>query len=219
MNKCIKPCMFAALIVAVVFGGSGAKAPKEKTNQNRNIGITSTLLEVNAKDFENHQSYDILNSRSALDTQTLFDNEREMANKANRDRIEKIKLVNRVKTEKALNENYIENKAMAQLLKAKEAMPDVSYVGSYVLTAYCACPRCCGHSTGRTAMGTTATAGRTVGCNSLPLGTKIYIEGYGQYVVEDTGGMSSNVIDMFCGSHGEALGFGKGSANVYVINE
>ena len=98
-----------------------------------------------------------------------------------------------------------------------EPEPTYTYIGGYTLTAYCPCAYCCGHSTGLTANGTVATPNHTVASNSLPLGTHIYIEGYGEYVVEDRGGMSSSVIDIFFGSHGEALGFGKGYADVYIV--
>lgn len=93
----------------------------------------------------------------------------------------------------------------------------MTYLGRYSLTAYCSCANCCGKSDGITASGTQATAGRTVACNSLPMGTVISINGH-QYVVEDTGGMGGNVIDIFFNSHEEALNFGRQSADVYLVN-
>ena len=92
----------------------------------------------------------------------------------------------------------------------------MTYLGTYSLTAYCSCVNCCGKSNGITASGTQATAGRTVACNSLPLGTVISINGY-QYVVEDTGGMGGNVIDIYFDSHEEAINFGRQSADVYLV--
>ena len=93
----------------------------------------------------------------------------------------------------------------------------MTYLGTYSLTAYCSCVNCCGKSNGITASGTQATAGRTVACNSLPIGTVISINGH-QYVVEDTGGMGGNVIDIFFDSHEEAINFGRQSADVYLVN-
>ena len=93
----------------------------------------------------------------------------------------------------------------------------MTYLGTYSLTAYCSCVNCCGKSNGITASGTQATAGRTVACNSLPLGTVISINGH-QYVVEDTGGMGGNVIDIYFSSHEEAINFGRQSAEVYLVN-
>ena len=92
-----------------------------------------------------------------------------------------------------------------------------SYLGTYKITHYCSCNQCCGWSTGITASGTYATAGRTVACNSLPFGTRIIING-NVYTVEDTGGMGGNTIDIFVGSHQEALNLGVYYADVYLAN-
>ena len=81
-----------------------------------------------------------------------------------------------------------------------------SYLGTFQLTAYDASEGGWGHAT---ASGAYATAGKTVACNSIPMGTKIYIEGYGYYIVEDTGGMGNNVIDVFMNSHSETTNFGR----------
>lgn len=65
----------------------------------------------------------------------------------------------------------------------------------FQLTAYCsAC-----NTGNKTSSGTYPVAGRTVACNSFPLGTRVMIEGYGEYVVEDRGGMGGNVIDIYLG--------------------
>ena len=94
-----------------------------------------------------------------------------------------------------------------------------TFVGNYKLTAYCPCSICCGEwAGGPCASGNYPSAGYTVACNSLPLGTVIYIEGYGTYVVEDTGGMGGSVIDIFFNTHEEALAFGASYANVYIVN-
>ena len=94
-----------------------------------------------------------------------------------------------------------------------------SFVGNYKLTAYCPCSICCGEWAGSPcSSGNYPTAGHTVACNSLPEGTVIYIEGYGTYVVEDTGGMGHGVIDIFFNTHDEALAFGCGYADVYIVN-
>lgn len=93
---------------------------------------------------------------------------------------------------------------------------DIS-LGTYTLTAYCSCTKCCGKwSGGPTASGTTPTQGRTVACNSLSFGTKISING-NIYTVEDTGNMSDNVIDIYFNSHSEALQFGRQKAEVFLV--
>ena len=100
----------------------------------------------------------------------------------------------------------------------EENTPSMEYMGVYELTAYCSCASCCGWSTGITASGTTVCEGRTVALNGVPFGTVIYIEGLGERVVEDTGGMASNVIDVYHSSHSAALKFGrKKNVTVYKV--
>ena len=85
-------------------------------------------------------------------------------------------------------------------------------IGVYELTAYEWTGNPC-------ANGNYPTTGYTVACNSLPLGTRIYIEGYGEYVVEDRGGMADNVIDIYYGDVDACFQFGRRSAQVYIIND
>lgn len=86
-------------------------------------------------------------------------------------------------------------------------------------SAYCFCSKCCGKTTGITASGTKATAGRTVAMSSkYSFGTKVEIKGMGTYVVEDRGGaIKGNKIDIYFGSHQEALNFGRRTVYLRVI--
>lgn len=68
----------------------------------------------------------------------------------------------------------------------------------------------------RTASGTIPQEGRTVACNSLPLGTKVLING-NTYIVEDRGGMANNVIDVFVESYDKAIQLGRQKAIVEVL--
>ena len=90
---------------------------------------------------------------------------------------------------------------------------------TYKVTAYCSCAKCCGKTTGRTASGTQATAGRTVAASSqFAFGTKLNIGGH-TYTVEDRGGaINGNRIDIFVNSHAEALRWGVRYLNVDVVN-
>lgn len=89
-------------------------------------------------------------------------------------------------------------------------------IGTYKLTAYCPCSKCCGKwAGGNTSSGTIPTQGRTVACNTLPAGTKVNINGH-DYIVEDTGSMKGNVVDIFFNSHQEALNFGVQYAEVFI---
>lgn len=101
------------------------------------------------------------------------------------------------------------------MVKAKE------YLGRYKLTAYCPCEKCCGANTGKTATGTTAIQGRTIGVNpkDIPYGTVVEIDGK-EYVAEDTGGaIGNNHIDIFFDNHADALDFGVKYADVYKVVE
>lgn len=81
----------------------------------------------------------------------------------------------------------------------------------FTATGYCSCAKCCGKTTGTTASGTKATAGRTVAMSSkYAFGTKVEIKGMGTYTVEDRGGaINGNKIDIYFASHQEALNFGR----------
>ena len=93
------------------------------------------------------------------------------------------------------------------------------YAGEFKLTGYCNCSKCCGHSSGKTASGTYPVEGRTVAASKkFPFGTKLYIEGLGEYVVEDRGGFASNVIDVYSNTHsGCYRAEYNRTAKVYVI--
>lgn len=64
------------------------------------------------------------------------------------------------------------------------------------------------HTGNPTASGTMPQAGRTVACNFLALNSHVVIDGH-EYIVEDTGGMNGNVIDIFVDSEEEALQLGR----------
>lgn len=91
-----------------------------------------------------------------------------------------------------------------------------TYLGNFRLTAYCNCSKCCGQwSGGATASGTTPTPGRTVAMGGIAFGTKLLINGQ-VYTVEDRGTAYGHV-DIYMGSHSEALNFGMQYADVYVV--
>lgn len=87
-------------------------------------------------------------------------------------------------------------------------------------TAYCPCVKCCGKSDGITASGVKAVQGVTVATDkSLPFGTKIYIEGVGERIVQDRGGsIKGNRIDIYFDSHEEALEFGRQTIEIEVLS-
>ncbi|MEG1257180.1 3D domain-containing protein [Clostridium sp.] len=52
----------------------------------------------------------------------------------------------------------------------------------------------------------------------IPLGTKLYIEGYGLAIAEDTGGaIVGNKVDIYVNSYEEAVNWGRRQINVYIL--
>lgn len=98
------------------------------------------------------------------------------------------------------------------------------YLGEYTLTAYCACPICCGRwSNGYTATGTLATEGHTIAVDPgvVPYGSKVLLiwpDGtQHEYIAEDCGsGINGNRIDVFIADHEAARVFGVQHAAAYL---
>ena len=96
----------------------------------------------------------------------------------------------------------------------------------YVITAYCACYDCCNKRPtdkgyGITASGVKAQQGITVAADTkvLPFGTKIYIEGVGERIVQDTGSaIKGKKIDLYFENHQEAWNFGRQTKEVTILN-
>jgi 3D (Asp-Asp-Asp) domain-containing protein len=74
----------------------------------------------------------------------------------------------------------------------------------------------------KTASGTHPTVGRTVAVDPrvIPLGSKIHIEGVGEWIAEDTGGkIKGKRLDLFLPSVEKCIDFGKRTLDVYVLTE
>ena len=110
-----------------------------------------------------------------------------------------------------------------------EPEPALESLGEYKITHYCSCPVCCGvwaenrpvDENGQeivyTASGARAEAGRTIAVDPdvIPLGSAVIINGQ-EYIAQDTGGaIQGQRIDIYCGSHEEALQLGVITAEVY----
>ena len=143
----------------------------------------------------------------------------------------KVKYQNDVEIEKSVISEVVVQEPVNKIIQVRKkstsrssTLPRTSSSSStggtvYKITAYCPCSKCCGKSTGRTASGTKATAGRTVAASSkFAFGTKLNIGGH-VYTVEDRGGaVTGNKIDIFVNSHAEALQWGVRYLNVSVVN-
>ena len=95
-------------------------------------------------------------------------------------------------------------------------------LGSFRLSFYCTCEKCCGaYATGLTKSGTTVTEGRTIAVDPkvIPLGSRVYIDGYGVFIAEDVGSaIMENKIDIAVGNHEQALKLGIDEATVYLVS-
>ena len=143
----------------------------------------------------------------------------------------KVKYQNDVEIEKSVISEVVVQEPVNKIVQVQKkvtsrssTLPRVSNTSTtggtvYKITAYCPCSKCCGKTTGRTASGTKATAGRTVAASSkFAFGTKLNIGGH-VYTVEDRGGaINGNKIDIFVNSHAEALAWGVRYLNVNVVN-
>ena len=76
------------------------------------------------------------------------------------------------------------------------------------------------HTGNRTATGTVARVGIiAVDPRVIPLGTRVYVEGYGYATAEDTGGaIKGNRIDIFLNSNAECVNWGRRSVKVYILD-
>ncbi|WCS69195.1 hypothetical protein Goe27_00790 [Bacillus phage vB_BsuM-Goe27] len=55
--------------------------------------------------------------------------------------------------------------------------------------------------------------------NVIPLGSRVYVEGYGEAVAADTGGaIKGNRIDLFIPSQSQAVDYGKRTVKVDILN-
>ena len=95
-------------------------------------------------------------------------------------------------------------------------------LGNFKLTFYCACEQCsCGYGN-NTATGTKCTEGRTIAVDPkvIPLGSEVFIEGFGSFIAEDTGGaIKQNKIDIYLSDHDRCYSLGVANANVYLMNK
>ena len=101
----------------------------------------------------------------------------------------------------------------------KDNINNSSYKGKFKITTYCPCSECNG-GWNCTALGTELTPGRTIAVDPsiIPLGSKVYIDGIGYRIAEDTGGrIKGNIIDLCIGSHEEAQYITYYDKDVYVV--
>lgn len=113
----------------------------------------------------------------------------------------------------------LKNEEVEETDKKEEIACDYISLGTFKLTAYCNCSKCCGKwAGGATASGVMPTANHTIAVdtNLIPFGTVVMING-NTYVAEDTGSaIKGNKIDIYFDSHQEAMNFGVQYSEVFV---
>ena len=105
-------------------------------------------------------------------------------------------------------------------------MNEPEYIGEFEITYYTAGPESTGKTPehpayGITRSGTTVEEGRTIAADwdVLAPGTKVYIEGIGERIVEDTGGLIvGECIDVYVEDVELARQLGRHKADVYILD-
>lgn len=103
-----------------------------------------------------------------------------------------------------------EEKQVGTEMSSPEGM---TYYANMELTAYVWTGNPC-------ADGVYPETGYTAACNDPALWHKwVYIEGVGTYYIHDTGGMASNVIDIYFETYDACVNFGRQTASVYILED
>ena len=138
--------------------------------------------------------------------------------------------VQETKVTEQITKTVAETSAPVEKQTEQPEEPKLVCLGTYKLTAYCGCSKCCGKwgenrpvdengkTIVRTAGGYRAVEGVTVAADIsiLPYGTKVIINDH-EYTVQDRGGsINGNKIDIYFESHQAALEFGVQYADVYI---
>lgn len=109
---------------------------------------------------------------------------------------------------------YAEAEEVIEPEEIAEESPEeeLEYLGTFEMTAYEWTGNPC-------ANGNYPEVGYTVACNSLPLGTTVYIEGVGYRVVEDRGAEWHGDwwMDLYLGDVDSCYAWGVRSVDVYIV--
>ena len=125
-------------------------------------------------------------------------------------------------TETVMDDDYVNAGPGAVQVPVEEEPeePEEVSLGLFTVTGYCGCDRCSGgHNL--TYSGTVPTPNHTISADLdyFPLGTRLEIDGI-VYTVEDKGSsVNGNILDIFYGSHEEALAKGTYTAEVFLVQD
>jgi len=122
--------------------------------------------------------------------------------------------------------NYMANEEKVvisepQVNEERIADGNKTYLGKFKITHYCACQKCCGaNAQGITASGKKVEEGKTIAVDTkvIKMGSKVLIDGYGEYEAQDTGSaIKGNIIDVYVADHNQALQMGVQYKDVYLL--
>lgn len=107
---------------------------------------------------------------------------------------------------------------MKWLLVLLLTLPVYAEYRTFELSFYCNCMVCCGrYAGGLTASGTVPKRYRTAASNTLSLGARVRIEGYGWRTIEDRmSGAYSHRLDVYVPSHKQAKQLGIQNRRVWI---
>ena len=116
----------------------------------------------------------------------------------------------------------IKYEELDEMSKLKEQGYEFAYMGDFKISHYCdeRTAHICGGGNGITASGKPTEVGWTVAADTsvLPMGTIIYVEGYGFREVCDRGGaVKDKKIDILVTTHDEAMSMGIKHKDVWVL--
>lgn len=207
--------LVAALAIAVAGGGFGVgngsekKLTEDKIKALQSVNVDTIIKSVHQT---NKLATNVLNRNTtdALPIQVENETQNQSLIIETNESVKTTKKKSKKSTKKKTNKK--------KKRKNKKRKKSYKKVGTFKITGYCSCSRCCGKETGITASGTVATAGRTIAADTsqFSFGSKLVINGH-TYTVEDRGGaIKGNRIDIFFSSHSKALDWGVRYCDVYV---
>lgn len=121
---------------------------------------------------------------------------------------------------------------LEEVIVLEPAEPELISLGEFLLTAYCSCYECCGKwaldrpldENGNEIVygssGAVLEAGKSIAVDTsvIPYGTRVVIEGYGEFIAQDSGDdwVVGNHIDIYFSEHSELDEFGEQYAEVFL---
>ena len=205
------------------FGAAALDQPTAvlSSTLNHSVGTVLTSAEIS-----NAQQAMAKAKASALKAQQDAAKKAEAAKKAAEEAAKKEAEIKAAATQAAYNQ-LVASAATARpvaysttYLASDAIKANATALGNYKLTFYDPCVECNGNNLALTATGTTLTEGRTIAVDPsvIPLGSRVFIEGYGVFIAEDTGGaIKGNKIDIAVSTHERANELGVQYANVYLL--